>query len=180
MYFNTFLIVTVICTKFMLLHLKEFWPYSFKWPAMHTWQCLILINALKSFVWIKFHAMFWILNLCVFNCRFSTKVTCIFYCRKPYKNYESRKFVVRFWHHWRPLEGIHFHWRGLKKCFLQFKTLRRVICIPLEGFRYLSRRIIIPLEGFRNFSRGLINPLKGFRYLFRGFIIPLEGFRHPS
>ena len=33
----------------------------------------------------------------------------------------------KFWLHWRPPEGIHFHWRGLKKCFLQFKTLRRVI-----------------------------------------------------
>ena len=40
-----------------------------------------------------------------------------------------------------PLEttgGHFFHWRGLKKCFLQFKTLRGVIYIPLEGFRYPS------------------------------------------
>ena len=35
-------------------------------------------------------------------------------------------------------EGIHFHWRGLKKWFLQFKTLRRVIYIPQEGFRYIE------------------------------------------
>jgi len=68
---------------------------------------------------------------------------------------ESRKFVVRFWLHWRPQEGIHFHWRGLKKYFLQFKTLRRVIYIPLEEFRYPSYGFIIPLEGFRYLSRGL-------------------------
>ena len=48
-----------------------------------------------------------------------------------------------------PLEGTYFHWRGSKRCFLQFKTLRRVIYIPLEGFRYLSRGFINPLEGFR-------------------------------
>ena len=44
--------------------------------------------------------------------------------------------------------GAIFHWRGFKKCFLQFKTLRRVIYIPLEGFRYPSWGFIIPLEGF--------------------------------
>ena len=30
---------------------------------------------------------------------------------------ESRKFEVRFWLHWRPPEGILFHWRGLKNTF---------------------------------------------------------------
>ena len=93
---------------------------------------------------------------------------------------ESRKFAVRFWLQWRPPEGIHFHWRGLKKCFLQFKTLRRVIYIPLEGFRYLSRGFIIPLEGFRNLSKGFVIPLERFSYPSYGFIITLERFRYPS
>jgi len=93
---------------------------------------------------------------------------------------ESRKFVVRFRFYWRPPEGFYFHWRGLKKCFLQFKTLRRVIYIPLEGFSYLSRGVIIPLEGFRNPSWGFIIPLEGFKYPFWGYIIPLEGFRYLS
>ena len=87
--------------------------------------------------------------------------------------------LVRF-DSWTPLEGIYFHWRGLKKCFLQFKTLRRVIHIPLEGFRYISWGFIIPLEGFRNLSRGFIHPLEGFRYPSYGFIIQLEGFRYLS
>ena len=93
---------------------------------------------------------------------------------------ELQKFVVRFWLHWRPPEGIHFHWRGLNKCCLQFKTLCRVIYIPLEGFRYPFYGFIIPLEGFRYLSRGCINPLEGFRYPSYGFIIPLEGFRNLS
>ena len=62
---------------------------------------------------------------------------------------ELLKFVVRFWPHWRPPEGIQFHWRGLKNRLLKFKTLRRGIYIPLERFRYLSKGFIIPLEGFR-------------------------------
>ena len=94
--------------------------------------------------------------------------------------HESRKFVVRFWFHWRPPEGILFHWRGLKKRFLQFKTLRRVIYISLEGFRCTSWGVIIPLEGFSYPSKEFIIPLEGFRYLSWGFIIPLEGFRCPS
>ena len=85
--------------------------------------------------------------------------------KKP-EDAESRKFVVKFSLHWRPPEGIHFHFRGLKKFFLQFETLRRVIYIPLWGFSYLSWGFIIPLEGFR--------------YPSWGFIIPLEGFRCPS
>ena len=76
--------------------------------------------------------------------------------------------------------GFYFHWRGLKKCFLQFKTLRRVIYIPLEGFRYLSWGFIYPLEGLRYPSCGFIIPLEGFRYLSRGFINLLEGFRNLS
>ena len=62
--------------------------------------------------------------------------------------FDSKKFVVRFRFYWRPPEGFYFHWRGFKKCFLQFKTLRRVIYIPLEGFRYPSWGVKIPLEGF--------------------------------
>jgi len=57
-----------------------------------------------------------------------------------------------------PLEttgGNSFSLEGFEKYFLQFKTLRRVIYIPLEGFRYLSRGVIIPLEGFRYPSWGL-------------------------
>ena len=60
---------------------------------------------------------------------------------------DSKKFVVRFRFYWRPPEGFYFHWRGFKKCLLQLKTLRRVIYIPLEGFRCPSWGVIIPLEG---------------------------------
>jgi len=107
---------------------------------------------------------------------------------------DSKKFIVRFQFYWRSPEGFYFHCRGFKKCFLQFKTLPRVIYIPLEGFRYPSWGVIIPLEGFRYSSYGFIIPLEGFRYpscgfiivlegftyLSRGFIIPLEGFSYPS
>ena len=48
------------------------------------------------------------------------------------KNVDSKKFVVRFRFYWRPPEEFYFHWRGFKKCILQFKTLRRVVYIPLE------------------------------------------------
>ena len=89
-------------------------------------------------------------------------------------------WTQRFRFYWKPLGGFYFHWWGLKKCFLQFKTLRRVIYIPLEGFRYISWGFIIPLEGFRNLSRGFIHPLEGFRYPSYGFIIQLEGFRYLS
>ena len=93
---------------------------------------------------------------------------------------DSKKFVVRFRFYWRPPEGFYFHWRGFKKCFLQFKTLHRVIYIPLEGFRCPSWRVIIALEGFSYPSWGVIIPLEEFRYPSYGFIIPLEGFRYPS
>ena len=89
-------------------------------------------------------------------------------------------WTQRFRFYLRPLGGFYFHWRGLKKCFLQFKTLRRVIYIPLEGFRYLSWGFIYPLEGLRYPSCGFIIPLEGFRYLSRGFINLLEGFRNLS
>ena len=88
--------------------------------------------------------------------------------------------------HWRPPEGFHFHWRGLKNRDLQFKTLRRVIYFPLEGLRYLSRGFLTPLDGFRYPSKGFITPLEGFRYFslegvrypYREFITPLEGFKY--
>ena len=44
--------------------------------------------------------------------------------------------------------GILFSLEGFEKCVLQFKTLLRVIYIPLEGFRYNSRGVVISLEGF--------------------------------
>ena len=81
-----------------------------------------------------------------------------------------------------PLEttgGNLFSLEGFKKFFLQFKTLRRVIYIPLEWFRHLSRGFIIPLEGFRYPSNGFMIPLEGFKYPSYWFIIPLEGFRNP-
>ena len=31
--------------------------------------------------------------------------------------FDSKKFVVRFRFYWRPPEGFHFHWRGLKNAF---------------------------------------------------------------
>ena len=83
-----------------------------------------------------------------------------------------------------PLEtigGNSFSLKGFeKKYFLQFKTLRKVISIPLEGFRYPSYGFMIPLEGFRYPFWGFIIILEGFRYPSWGFIIPLEGFRYPS
>ena len=100
--------------------------------------------------------------------------------QKIHELIDSKKFVVRFRFYWRPPEGFYFHWRGFKKCFLQLKTLRRVIYIPLEGFRCPSQGFIIPLEGFRYLSQGFIIPLEGFRYPSWGFKIPLEGFRCPS
>ena len=91
-------------------------------------------------------------------------------------NLNSKKFVVRFRFYWRPPEGFHFHWRGLKSQFFKFKTLHMMIYNPLEGIIDLSRELIIPLEGFRYLSRGFIISLEGFRYLFRWFNIPLKGF----
>ena len=69
-----------------------------------------------------------------------------------------------------PLEttgGNSFSLEGFEKWFLKFKTLRRVIYIPLERFRYYFQGYIIPLEGFRYLSRGLIIPLEGFKHLSR-------------
>ena len=59
---------------------------------------------------------------------------------------ESRKFVVRFWFHWRPPEGFIFTGGVWKNAFLQFKTFHwkdsdifpGSFKIPLEGFRYPS------------------------------------------
>ena len=60
--------------------------------------------------------------------------------------FDSKKFVVRFQFYWRPPEGFHFYWSGLKSHFFQFETLRMVFYNPLEGFRYLSRGYIIPMK----------------------------------
>ena len=95
-----------------------------------------------------------------------------------------------------PLEttgGNSFLLEGFKKCFLQFKTLRRVnhssgglqmsfqgVYKSTGGIQISIQGFINPLEGFRYLSRGFINPLEGFRYLSRGFINPLEGFRYLS
>ena len=72
---------------------------------------------------------------------------------------DSKKFVVRFRFYWRPPEGFHFHWKGLKTQFFQFETLRMVIYNPMEVIVDLSRGFIIPLEGFRYPSWRLITPL---------------------
>jgi len=77
---------------------------------------------------------------------------------------DSTKFIVGFRFYWRPPEGFYFHWRGFKKCFLQFKTLRRVIYIQLEGFRCPSWGVIIPLEDSVILPEGVIIPLEGFSY----------------
>ena len=76
---------------------------------------------------------------------------------------ESRKFVERFWLHWRPPEGIHFHWRGLKKCFLQFKTFRRVIYIQIYiwgGYNSTG--------GIQISFRGVYNSIGGIQISFLG------------
>ena len=44
--------------------------------------------------------------------------------------------------------GILFSLEGFQKMPFTIKTLRRVIYIPLEGFRCPSWGVIIPLEGF--------------------------------
>ena len=67
-----------------------------------------------------------------------------------------------------------FSLEGFEKMLFQFKILRRVIYIPLEGFRCPSWGVIIPLEGFRYPSCGFIIPLEGFSYPSKGFIIPLR------
>ena len=80
--------------------------------------------------------------------------------------------------------------------FLQFKTFRRVIYIPIEGFRYLnpSSEIINPQEGHRNPFSGVIkpqrriteslqwnyNPPKGHLNPSSGIINPQEGYLNPS
>ena len=76
--------------------------------------------------------------------------------------------------------GILFSLEGFQKMLFTIKTLRRVIYIPLEGFRCPSWGVIIPLEGFSYPSKGFIIPLEGFRYPSWGVIIPLERFSYPS
>ena len=46
--------------------------------------------------------------------------------------------------------GILFSLEGFQKMPFTIKTLRRVIYIPLEGFRYLSSGFIIPLDRYLN------------------------------
>ena len=36
-------------------------------------------------------------------------------CVRTWKEVDSKKFVLRFRFYWRPLEGFHFHWRGVWK-----------------------------------------------------------------
>ena len=48
---------------------------------------------------------------------------------------ESRKFVVRFWLHWKPPEGIQFHWRDLKN---------RVIFLFVFIFVFVICYLLIP------------------------------------
>ena len=90
---------------------------------------------------------------------------------------ESRKFVVRFWLHWRPPEGILFHWRALKKCFLQFKTLNSTGGIQMSflGGYNSTGGILLSFLGVY-----IYNSTGGIQMSFLGFIIPLEGFRCPS
>ena len=96
--------------------------------------------------------------------------------------FESRKFVVRF-----DYTGIQFHWRCLKNCCLQFKTLRRVINIPLEEFRSLSGGLSFHcrdsdiLPGVYNSTGGIqlsiqggFNFTGGIQIFFLRFIIPLK------
>ena len=111
-------------------------------------------------------------------------------CRR--RSCDSKKFVVRFRFYWRPPEGFYFHWRGLKNCFLQLKTLRRVIYIPLEGFRcpsflltfhtfhpsflFVFTHFFHPVQpGYLNPSSGIINPQEGYLNPSSGIINPLEG-----
>ena len=123
----------------------------------------------------------WRFFFCVFYVTYKvSKKAALALVYKPQWKCDSKKFVVRFRFYWISPEGFYFHWRGFKKCFLQFKTIHRVIYIPLEGFKCPSKGFIISLEGFRCPSWGFIFPLEGFRYPSLGFIIPLEGLRCPS
>jgi len=74
--------------------------------------------------------------------------------------------------------------RGWKKCFSQFKTLRRVIYIPVEGFRYLSRGFLLGVcnstGGIQISFQEFIIPLVRFSNPYWWLKIPLEGFRNPS
>ena len=96
--------------------------------------------------------------------------------------------------HWRPPEGFHFHWRGLKNRDLQFKTLRKFIYIPLEGLRYLFRFFFNSTGGIQIFSTGgsqislqrvynstgIINHLDGYLNSSSGNINPLDDYLNPS
>ena len=94
---------------------------------------------------------------------------------------EIKKFVVRFWHHWRPLvEGFHFHWKGFKNSCLQFKTFRRVIYIPLDVYLNPSSESIISLEGYLNPSSGNLKILDVYLNPSSESIIFLEGYLNPS
>jgi len=90
--------------------------------------------------------------------------------------FESRKFVVRF-----DYTGIQFHWRCLKNCCLQFKTLRRVINIPLEEFRSLSGGLSFHwrdsdiLPGVYNFIGGIQISIQGVYNSTGGIQISIQG-----
>ena len=63
---------------------------------------------------------------------------------------KSRKFVVRFWLHWRPHTGwISISLEGFTKSL--FTSWYTLLYIWLEGFGYPYWGFNIPLEGFRSF-----------------------------
>ena len=78
-----------------------------------------------------------------------------------------------------PLEttgGKTFSLEGFeKKCFLKFKTLRRVIYIPLEGFRYLSRGVYNSTGGIQKSFQWVYISTGGIQISFKGVYNPTGG-----
>ena len=126
-----------------------------------------------------------------FEILFSRSITSLNLIEISFKTYsflESRKLVVRFWLHWRLPEGIHFHRRGLKKCFLQFQTLlliwvtevRSKILTPLEttwgnsfspeGLKkcFLQFQTLHFTGGIQIFFQGVYNFTGGIQIFFQG------------
>ena len=115
----------------------SFLPFSC-WAPNHLpsqLRTIFLFSFLPSSCSASYHPPFQLLTIFLFS---SLPSSCSASDHLPVnflRIFDSKKFVVRFRFYWRPPEGFYFHWRGFKKCFLQFKTLRRLIYIQLEVFR---------------------------------------------
>ena len=117
------------------------------------------------------------INLYIFQTSFNYRTSYYYYILWLSIFFESRKFVVRFSLHWRPLEGIHFHWTGLKKFFLQFKLYAGWFTFHWRDSDIFPVGLKFHWRDSDIFPGGFIIPLEGFRYPSREFKIPPKGFR---